>query len=117
MPATLQLALRQPPFGCCQLFNIGAIKRNEEFFARGEVTIQGSRTDTRFLGKVFQAGVRADSRELPLRHFEDALAIAPRVRAQLSVFNVRRFPDHSENPCNRRRPPLIQELYGGCLRL
>ena len=58
------------------------------------MAVQGSGTYARLFRDLLQAGVRADSGELRFRHFEDAIAIARRVRAWLSGCNSRRFRNH-----------------------
>src|SRR5207302_105075 len=66
---------------------------------------------------VVQAGVCARAGELLLRHFQDVLAIALRVRAELSVDRWRASVSHlkiSKKTCNRRHSPVIY-LFGGTL--
>ena len=60
------------------------------------MAVKGSWAYARLFRDLLQARVRADSGELLFRHFENALAIARRIRARLSVRNFRRFHNHQK---------------------
>ena len=68
-----------------QLFHFTPIDRFDQGVARGKVTIQSSGSDTRLFGNIVQAGVGAKAGKRLLRHFQNALAVALRVCARLSL--------------------------------
>src|SRR5271154_1089466 len=63
-------------------FHLGPVNRDEQVLTRGKVSIQSPRSDTRFLGDILQACVRAGAGELLFCCFQDACAVPLRVRAR-----------------------------------
>ena len=75
--------MREPALRSRQLSNFSTVHGFQQGVARGEVAIQGSRSDFSLPGNIVQAGVGARARERLLRDFQDALAVALGVSARL----------------------------------
>jgi hypothetical protein len=58
------------------------------------MSIQRPRSDACLFGNVLQAGIRSRARELPPGHFQQAGAIALRIRAGLPISGETAFPGH-----------------------
>jgi hypothetical protein len=68
-----------------QLFDFTAIDCLDQRVSRGEMAIQSTSSHARVLCDFVEAGIRAVLGKSSLRHFENALAVAQRVRSRLSL--------------------------------
>ncbi len=72
------------PLGSRQFLDLCPINRFQKLFSRGEVAIQGPRSDARLPGDVVQAGIGPRTCERLLRDSQNAFTIPLRVNARFS---------------------------------
>ena len=83
--------------GCNKLFRLVAVDRLDQRVAGGKMTVESPGPDTRGSRDLIEAGPRPFFSEGGLRGFEQADAVALRIRARLAGSSGLPLIDHVEN--------------------